>query len=380
MNYSEFLKRNLPVLSLCCSSSLYIFGFFPAPFYFFLLFSVFLLIFPQYRNSYNLSFSGWLTFLGLLITMLAFRIVDSDYSVMSYYVIGFFCFFTIVGLLHTSSLTEKILCGMVTLISSTMVMTFDTIYRFLNPDFDYINAVTSHDKVDLVFYAYKHSYIFQDSNFSGLLCSILVGLSLLITSVTNYRLAKFLLIVNIVLVYFSYSRAAMFGVILYFFLYLLLFGFGKVNKFIFFAIGLIILALFVLLIPLIMASLSSLSDGSLLLKLDTFFETYETIKNGGVHQFLFGWGFNQSMNHMVRAAHNLFITIILESGFLGFIVFILFVIQYFTFNKWALISIISFITITMSFGLIISAYMVPLALIVTISSDSSLKYDDNYEY
>lgn len=312
--------------------------------------------------------------------MLAFRVVDSDYSVMSYYVIGFFCFFTIVGLLRSCSLKEKILCGMVALISSTMVMTFDTVYRFLNPDFDYINAVTSHDKVDLVFYAYKHSYIFQDSNFSGLLCSILVSLSLLITSVTNYRLAKFLLIVNIILVYFSYSRAAIIGVILYFLLYLFLIRFSKVNKLMLFAFGLIISALLVLLIPLIMASISSLSDGSLLLKFGTFVETYETIKDGGVQQFLFGWGFNQSMHHMVRAAHNLFITIILECGFLSFIVFIFFVIQYFAFNKWAFISIVSFITITMSFGLIISAYMVPLALIVTISSDSSLKYGDNYEY
>jgi len=368
MNCNFSFRENLPVLLLCCSSSLYIFQFFPAPFYFFFLTSLFLIFFPCYSKNFQLSYFDWLIFIGILISMFVFRLLDSDYSVMSYYVIGFVCFYTIIALLSTKSLNEKVTCGYIALGSSTLVMVMDACFRFLTPNTDYIKAITSQGNESLFFYAYKHSFVFQDSNFSGLLSVMLVCLSLCLWQKTNNKYALFFLLVNVFLVCFSLSRAAIFGMFFFFSMSLIYFLYITCGRLLILSLIMFFCVLLLSFVAVFFAPFDmTFVDGSLLTKFALFEEVYAVIVNFSILELFYGWGFNRSMEHMDLAAHNIIVTILLETGLIGLFFFSVFIIRNLTKNVWCSFSFLTFILISMSFGLIISAYMVPLALIVTIS-------------
>ncbi|EKF9639059.1 hypothetical protein O1C50_003321, partial [Vibrio cholerae] len=161
------MANRLPYWGVCCLAipcGLYIYGFFPAPYYIsFVLGSAILAASLQAKISR--------VFLGILIVNLILFISlfsISKINVWSYYFIGMVALHFI--LCFQRNLNEEQIKRVIiyTVVFSVLLVMIDTILRFSFPRESYIDAITVHGNEDLMFYAYKHSFLFQDSNFVGL--------------------------------------------------------------------------------------------------------------------------------------------------------------------------------------------------------------------
>lgn len=363
----KIVKSNLSVIFICISSAWYIYEFFPAPFYIFFIFSICCVLHPSISKSFHLKYIEWLLIIFILIVFFVIRIYDSNYSVMSYYIFSFVCFYIIRGGLSGKSLTVKLTCSWLTLISSSLTMLIDTIYRLSSPNYDYIESVQAKGKSDLWFYGYKHSFIFQDSNFSALVSIFMICLSLLIWRHFNgKKMALFFVLLNTCLVFLSFSRAAIFATLCLYFIFFTWIVYRNSKPIFVLLVYMFIVAVSYTLMKL---SLGWLDDDSYLTKIDIVIRYIEQVNNGDIFDILFGWGFDQTKYHWPRAAHNLFITLLLETGVVGFSVFCLFILNYAFRNFWSFLTFSSFFIATLSFGFLISAYTVPLSIIIILSEE-----------
>ncbi|MEC6831861.1 O-antigen ligase family protein [Photobacterium toruni] len=290
---------------------------------------------------------------------------------MSYYVIGFICYYYVIGFLRGSTREEKYFCAWITLFFSSLTILIDTVYRFLTPNYAYMESVSSRGEANLIFYAYKHSYIFQDSNFSALVSLLMVCLSALLWKEFKSKIAFYFFLLNSCLVFFSFSRASI-GACLVFYILFFLSGLNqRLSKVRYFYIITILLisVLCIIIIHFSNYNIFSSSDGSLQTKFEILYNTIHQLDSGNLFDFFIGWGFNQTKFYMPRSAHNLLITFLLETGIIGLLTFIVFSYQYITKNIWTFLTLTTFLVASMSFGLLISAYMVPLAIIVIISQE-----------
>jgi len=163
------------------------------------------------------------------------------------------------------------------------------------------------------FYAYKeNSFFYQDSNFIAvmILASILFLRSLEHIYKTNYNKEKIILFV---LLFFTFSRAAIASyILLYFF---------KPKKYSF--LEKLLLIILILILSYFLWLFFS-EDGSLITKFEIIdFSIKVMFEN--INNFLFGVGTGNLKNIYIRASHNL-IGLIAELGFIGTIIY--------AFNLW----------------------------------------------
>ncbi|WP_162627179.1 O-antigen ligase family protein [Aeromonas media] len=358
---NRFFWLCLYLMSVPCG--MYIYGFFPAPYYVFFIASI-MLSFIILPNKIMVT-----PVISFLVTLSVFAILftDSKINVWSYYLIGVFAFYY--AIIFGSSVSDaklKIIIHHVILVA-VVICALDTIYRFSFPKKEYIDAILEQGNDNLMFYAYKHSFIFQDSNFIGLY--LLSATFLLINNRSGLSNKKYyvFLILLVVLVLLTFSRAAIvglvFGLIAHTYLRI------KV-KYIIYARSLLLLILILTMLVLLFftiglssnVDINAIYDGSFITKLTIVDNFITTMENKDIYGVLFGWGLDNTSAYWGIAAHNLFFTLILETGIVGFVIILMPFLFYSVKYKEVAPQAIALSIACFSFGLIFSPVTIPFAL------------------
>lgn len=185
----------------------------------------------------------------------------------------------------------------------------EAIYRILNP----IVKTSMLEKQDesLMFYQYKYnSIMFVDSNFVAF---SLISLLFIVDSFFHKeKIKKFFIVAICVLIALTFSRAAYISLVAYLFI-----KHATRSQKIYLFILMAILASFVL--PLI------LSDGSYLSKLDIIDSFLIYFEQADVIMLLFGAGIGRAIDFLHIGAHNIFVLLNVEFGFIAFLWYCAFV-------------------------------------------------------
>ncbi len=337
--------------------------FFPAPFYlaFALSLAVFVMLFvsQSYGANVYLKEGDLLFFIAIFSYFGVLKFYDSSPQVWLYYTLAFCSFY--LTLIFSKSVSEEFLIfGIKLLILFTFLMlSFDTVMRFMNPNSEYLMAVLEKGESYNWFYAYKHSYIFQDSNFVGLV--ILVQFFLLIQIKAFYKNKLFWMQIFglLFLLFMTFSRACILSVFLGV-IGLFFFKLQRRVRVFFYPALLLALVCFVAVFSFKMGDF----DQSLDSKFYIISKFYYQIQSFSLSELLFGWGFDNTRLYWGIAAHNLVATLLLETGVIGFVLVFLFFIYYGRYSLVTGIQIFSFAIASLSFGFLSSAYLVPIALSV----------------
>lgn len=208
----------------------------------------------------------------------------------------------------------------------------EAIYRILNP----IIKTSMLEKQDesLMFYQYKYnSIMFVDSNFVAF---SLISLIFIVDSFcNNKKLKKFFIITTCILMTLTLSRAGCISLVAYLFV-----KHATRSQKIYLFILMAILTSFVL--PLI------LSDGSYLSKLDIIDSFIIYFEQADVIMLLFGAGIGRAIDFLHIGAHNIFVLLNVEFGFIAFIWYCAFVFfniyksKYKTVPYWIAINLCGF--------------------------------------
>lgn len=205
-------------------------------------------------------------------------------------------------------------------------------YRILNP----IVKTSMLEKQDesLMFYQYKYnSIMFVDSNFVAF---SLISLLFIVDSFFHKEKVKKLFVIAIViLITLTFSRAAYISLVAYLFI-----KHATRSQKIYLFILMSIVASFVL--PLI------LSDGSYLSKLDIIDSFLIYFEQADVIMLLFGAGIGRAIDFLHIGAHNIFVLLNVEFGFIAFLWYCAFVVfniyksKYKTMPYWIAINLCGF--------------------------------------
>lgn len=226
-----------------------------------------------------------------------------------------------------------------------LLFNIDGFWRLINPD------LTNSEKLEALkigFQIYKtNSIMYSDSNYVGLqslffisvYIYLLRGLNIKITKRILYYIILLLLVSSIIL---SFSRSAIFGMIVLFFLLLT----SRLNKFnftlIFISISLILFTLF---------SEHFSNDISYQSKFHILSITDNYLKKVNIIDFLFGVGLGNAVNVIGIGSHNLLITFLIESGVIGLSAFLIILFYFLIKLKYDFfIVVFPFILASMSLG------------------------------
>lgn len=285
----------------------------------------------------------------------------SKVNVWSYYFIAITTYLLIIMLRKNITLSTIHIVVKYTIYVGLLILILDTIYRYNNPRVDYINSVIQQGKPEYIFYGYKHSFLFQDTNFIGLYTLSLYFLFRNNSFIFKYK--KTISAIFIIIMILSLSRASILALFL---VELFLVARRKLSlrTIILFVISaLIISAIIIFNTTLIKVDNSFLSKFSIL----NIFIT--EINNTDITQLLFGWGLDNTREQWNIAAHNIFITLICETGLIGTILFLWVIIYGNNINKKTTPHILSLAIAGLSFGVVFSPILIPLALNIISKED-----------
>ncbi|MGY0149803.1 O112ac family O-antigen polymerase [Edwardsiella tarda] len=341
----------LSVLFLCSGCGLYVYNFFPAPYYVFIIFSI---VFFLCAKKITLRRST-IFFIIINIFLFSYLFVYSNLNVWSYYFVGIIGFLFVIAVGGNLTEVERDKIIRYTVYLSLCAVVYDTIYRYVYPSQDYISVVTAAGRDDLIFYAYKYSLLFQDSNFVGL---FLISIYFLVREnkviFKHYYLLVFIIFALTVL---TISRAAIAALI---FVEAIRTFFGtKIS--IHAKITLIILSMLPFLYLLIDVS-EQFNDASFESKFYLMHKFYTTMINRDVIELLFGWGLDKTREHWDIAAHSFFNTLILETGVVGFLIILSTFIYALLLNRKVKYHFLAIAITSLSFGLVFSPFVIPMAL------------------
>ncbi|MGK6625574.1 hypothetical protein ACKU0P_001635 [Enterobacter hormaechei] len=110
------------------------------------------------------------TFLLFFVNVSYFSLllIYSKVNVWSYYFIGILTFLLLVSLRGNLTIAQANSIIYKTVKFSIALLFMDTILRFAFPREAYLEKIQEQGHVDFIFYGYKHSFLFRDSNFVGL--------------------------------------------------------------------------------------------------------------------------------------------------------------------------------------------------------------------
>lgn len=200
-----------------------------------------------------------------------------------------------------------------------ILLVADTIYRFANPMVPELSQLSFYEQSDSLFYLYKfNSFMFADSNTVGLLAMQTFFLVLGFSDFQR-RKNKLLLVILFLMVLFSISRAAIIATIfcfvliyfsrsryLFYFAPLLAVGVGLAGALVYFYFS---------------------DDPSNQERFAIFSSAKDYIfYSANSTELFFGIGLSNSVEVIGQAAHNIFLTYLLELGIIGFFVFSVFFI------------------------------------------------------
>lgn len=208
----------------------------------------------------------------------------------------------------------------------------EVIYRFQNTE-----AKHSY----FYFYDYKHnSIMFPDTNATGVCIEFFLCFLFYLKERKIIKIYFIEILITIVLLILSFSRAAVFGV----FCLLVCWYFIKSRS--------LLIKIFIILSAFVgglIIGIYFLSDGSFLTKIDLFVQTANYIKEIDLFHFFIGNGIDSSRKFLSRYGHTFVTLYIIELGILSLnILFILFLVAIIK-TKYALFMIIPFVTTGLSY-------------------------------
>ncbi|YCI82839.1 hypothetical protein M1D83_06605 [Enterobacteriaceae bacterium] len=282
-------------------------------------------------------------------------VIHSKINVWSYYFIGLLTFLLIIALRHSISVMQTKALIIKTVYFSIGLISIDTLLRFKYPRSAYLDHIYDQGQLDYVFYGYKHSFLFQDSNFVGLFAISIYFLFRAHRMLFQYK--KTTMLVTILMIALTFSRAAIISLIIV--EILILIDKVKIKSSLKVVIFLFLLAPGIILINDIINNINDESFKSKFLLLHNFLTT---LSEGDIINLLFGWGFDNTRDYWGIAAHNLYNTLILETGVIGFLLICFCIIYCFLINTSTKYHLLAIGITSLSFGLIFTPIFVPLAL------------------
>lgn len=340
------------ILSTSC---IYIYGFFPSPYYIFI--SLGFLLLSIHYNKLKFEFYGVVLFFIVISYFGIIQFYNATFNVWSYYLIALsISLFTVFSRDSLNGEDKNKLIKLTTYIY-LIIYSIDTLYRFSFPKKGYIESVELNNKADLIFYAYKHSFVFQDSNFVGL--SLLMLFFLILTNKCFLKNKKYLLLFTTILIVLSLSRAAIIILIIMFLVYVFMRLKLSLNLKVV-SIVLFFISLFIFFG--IESTALNINDDSLSSKFMLLNKFIDSITNLSITELLFGWGLNQTYSHWGISAHNLYITLILETGIVGIILIMVVFLYFYKKSRKCIYQLMALSLISLSFGLIFTPVLIPIAL------------------
>lgn len=347
-------------LLLCVPCGLYIYGFFPAPYYISFLFSFCFLLFSKIKKIDKSAIS-----ILFIITFFYFIILlQSKINVWSYYLISSVSFLLIIALRKSIDIPSTQSVIRKTVIFSLSILSLDTVYRFLFPKTDYIENILSHGKSEFLFYGYKHSFLFLDSNFTALFAYSVYFL--LRDNLYLFKHKKLIIFISLLIIFLTFSRAVIFTCILietFRFLYSI-----KIDK----KLKFVFLSFFLFLLFIISLYIQRDADESLSSKFYIFDLLFENLYNFNLMYLIFGWGIDNTRDILDIAAHSLYSTLLLETGMLGFLLITLMFFYSFIISKKTFWHFLGLAIAFLSLGMLFTPITIPLALNVMINSKDKI--------
>ncbi|EPP5334275.1 hypothetical protein ACUSRQ_003500 [Vibrio harveyi] len=326
---NDFLNSrvtNLMFVFLLVPSSFYIYGFFPAPYYLSFVIALFFLVF--FRKKIVISHDDFIVFLiGFVFFVYIFSTsIRSNYNELVFYLMSMIVLSLTLLLKNSYNAIQKLRLLKFFLFFSATLFSFDLAYRIATPDLEYLLAIKKQGVEFRWFYAYKHSFLFQDSNFSALVLSAIVMLVISKRCLLSRKCYFIYLSVFLLLLIMTFSRSSIISTV---FVILCLIFTSKVKGYIGRYLLLFPISFLVtIFIYLKISDFSSLSvDASLFTKFYLLHVFLDSFANISAFDMVFGWGLGNSINQAGVAAHNLYFTIIWELGFVGLILYSLFFIS-----------------------------------------------------
>ncbi|HDZ9289755.1 hypothetical protein [Vibrio cholerae] len=302
-----------------------------SPIYFFLPLCIFILVI-FILNRWAIKMDGNFIFGAFLIVYSIFIYpLVTDYGTYFNFVLSGIVILLLPSLLSSMtsiqySVNVWVLLGIISL------YVVEAIYRILNP-IVYESMLEKQDE-SLMFYQYKYnSIMFLDSNFVAF--SLISLLFIVDSFFHNEKLKRFFIITICILMMSTFSRAGCISLIVYLFV-----KHATRSQKIYLLILMAILASFVL--PII------LSDGSYLSKLDIIDSFLIYFEQADVIMLLFGVGVGRAIDFLHIGAHNIFVLLNVEFGFIAFIWYCAFVFfnvyksKYKTVPYWIAINLCGF--------------------------------------
>lgn len=279
--------------------------------------------------------------LYLLITQF---FLTENFSVLINVVMGLFYFLLTIFCLKGLSKDQQLKIIYYFLILSIGLLIVECVWRLSHPMFIDPNnpKFNVFKKPELLIYAYKfRSIMYVDSNFVGVFVLCLYFLCSYLNKKRKY--IKYLKIILFILAVLSLSRAVIVTIIFYELLFLLIKKYGVLRVIIFFSVfilGFLISVLYYF-----------KDDASFMTKFNIISITFDYLEKADLKNILLGVGMANAKDYLNIGSHNLFVTIFLDSGLLGFIFYLLMLIQIvIKTNYKALYVVLPFILAGMSFS------------------------------
>lgn len=359
---SKYIFANLLVLF----SGFFMSGYYIDPVYItFIATVLFLIVYMVFRDqSIHISkpiIVSALFFAYLFVTQ--FMIVNGEFNTILNVLISLIYFFMTLQLIYNLSSEKLYKISNKFIFFSILVLIVEMTLRILNPTYE-INGQYLTGNVE--FYAYKmNSFLYQDSNYVGAYIVSLFFFAFYLDGIRPHKKYKIAMLILFLLCVFTFSRASILTIILFFPFFWTL----KKLKTIKFSILFIIV-----LIPIIMFLYNIenvfLNDGSFISKLGIIELTLNHIRNSDLSTILLGVGFGNSHYYLGIGAHNIFVTYLIESGIIGisFLV-ILWVLIVFKTNFSAIIIVIPVLFNGMSLSSHATPYLYAIFAIILVLSN-----------
>lgn len=231
---------------------------------------------------------------------------------------------------------------------SVFFLSIEALYRISNPIYYYTEQIYS--EADW-FYPYKfNSIMFMDSNFVALhiFCLLIISLNF-----GNRKINTMLFILMLL----TFSRSGILGAILAFMYHFVDHSlYSKIIKPLFFS-AIVILFIYLLI------NLNFIVDGSFQSKFYILSEVlnYADI-NFGFKEYVWGVGLGNTYDLIGIGAHNIFVTLFFETGFLGFIIYFIYLCYFIrcAHDRKTRKNLLSFFVIFLIMGFSLGLYLFPI--------------------
>lgn len=325
------------------------FGLTPSPIYFWFIVGSFLFVLIKlYKPSNKSDYLFFLIIMMMLYLILFQPLLKAQLNGLIHVIISFSFLLITHGLFKYVPVNTLIKIANNFINLSIAVIFIETIFRVKSLDLNQIIF----SLLSSGFYSYKKdSFMFGDSNGVAFVIITMILLLYYFSKLVNVKY-KFRLFVLSVLLFFTFSRASYFGLIVVFIINLVRKIFFKKSKQLLSLFDFLVFSMLVVLLLVPFAYINVINKYFFLAK-DPSFQTKFLIPKLAIHYFwnanfftkLFGIGLGNSVEYIGRWAHNFVLTYLLETGIIGlsFILCIYYLINKITQKKFVLFFYLIFI-------------------------------------